>query len=298
MNARFGQPRDGSLEGVRDLYLDLLAKALTHTLYHEIDQAEVPDEIKEALAEEMATAEDAWLIGEPEIARAQGRDWPALAQTMVGLDRLGNVRHCVEQVIADDVPGDLIEAGVWRGGVGILMRAVLKAHGVSNRDIWLADSFQGLPPPKDDYPADAGDRSHAMDQLSVTADEVRENFRRYGLLDKRLHFVEGWFADTLPGLKGRTWSVIRLDGDMYESTMDGLTNLYPGLSPGGFLIIDDYGLPACREAVEDYRSEHGITEPIEEIDWVGAFWRRDAGQRRPRRRLRRAGGARPSKLAS
>jgi O-methyltransferase len=86
--------------------------------------------------------------------------------------------------------------------------------------------------------------------------------------------LEGWFRDTLPPLRGRRWAVVRLDGDMYESTMDGLVNLYDGLSAGGFLIIDDFSHPGCRQAVEDFRRQHGIDEPIEKIDWTGVFWRK------------------------
>ena len=278
--------RQGSAADLRDAYIELLIGALTHTLYAELDLVDVPDEIREALEEEMKTAEDAWILGRPDIARAQGRDWPRLAQTMVGIERLRNVRFAVERVIAERIPGDLIEAGTWRGGVGILMRGLLRAHGVTDRRIYLADSFQGLPEPSPDYPADEGDRSHAMEPLSVSVEEVRENFRRYGLLDDTVQFVEGWFRDTLPPLRGREWAVVRLDGDMYESTMDGLTNLYPGLAPGGFLIVDDYALPPCLEAVEDYRREHGITEKVHKIDWVGAYWRkRGATLRRAPREL-------------
>jgi hypothetical protein len=88
--------------------------------------------------------------------------------------------------------------------------------------------------------------------------------------------VKGWFEDTLPTLEDRRWAVIRLDGDMYESTMTALTHLYQNLSPGGYLIIDDYStVPACRRAVHDYRDEHGVTEPIKAIDWMGAYWRRN-----------------------
>src|SRR5262249_44290186 len=96
----------------------------------------------------------------------------------------------------------------------------------------------------------------------------------YGLLDDRVRFLEGWFKDTLPGVRDHPWSVIRLDGDMYESTMEALENLYPGLSPGGYLIVDDYSFEPCRRAVETYRRAHGITDPIEEIAWLGAYWRR------------------------
>jgi hypothetical protein len=138
----------------------------------------------------------------------------------------------------------------------------------------VADSFQGLPPPDDAYPADADSQLHVSESLAISRDEVAKNFERYGLLDDRVRFLEGWFKDTLPTLRDRSWSVVRLDGDMYESTMDGLTNLYPRLSVGGFLIVDDYEYEPCRRAVADYREANGIDEPIEPIDWLGAFWRR------------------------
>ena len=108
----------------------------------------------------------------------------------------------------------------------------------------------------------------------MSVESVRENFRRYGLLDDRVRFVEGWFRDTLPKLRTNTWALVRLDGDMYESTMDGLINLYDGLSVGGFLIVDDLALDPCREAVEDFRRERRIEDPIEEIDWTGGYWRK------------------------
>lgn len=113
------------------------------------------------------------------------------------------------------------------------MRAVLESCGEAQRRVWVADSFQGLPPPDAArYPADAGDRHHTYPQLSVDLDSVRENFRRYGMLDDQVQFVEGWFRDTLPSLVDQHWAVVRIDGDMYASTMDGLTHLYPTLSPG------------------------------------------------------------------
>jgi O-methyltransferase len=207
--------------------------------------------------------------------RRQGRDWPIYAQTMIGAKRLRNLRSCVQRVITEGVPGDLIEAGCWRGGASILMRGIVKASGERGRTVWAADSFAGVPPPNvDEYPADAGDLNYTAEQLAVPLEEVRANFRRYGLLDEGVQFLEGLFKDTLPTLADRRWAVIRLDGDLYESTMDGLENLYPRLSVGGFLIIDDYGWENCRQAVEDYRDRHGISEPIERIDWVGAYWRR------------------------
>jgi O-methyltransferase len=268
------QTRARNLAELRGVYLDLLIGALTHTIYSGADTPEVPPELAERLVPVMADAKDRWMIMHPEAARVEGRDWPLFAQTMIGLKRLRNVRHCVETALAEDVPGDLIEAGVWRGGVGILMRGVLKAYGVDDRVVWVADSFRGLPSPDPDH--DRGFQSHELELLAVPREEVSENFRRYGLLDEQVRFVEGWFGDSLPALRNVRWSVVRIDGDMYGSTMDGLVNLYDGLSPGGFLIVDDFALQPCREAVEDFRRDRGIDEPIEQVDWTGVFWRKRA----------------------
>jgi len=265
------------LQTPRELYLDLLERAVTHTLYFPPDKRKPPEYVRESFAKEFE--KQGLELGDLNDVerRAEGRDWPVYAQTMVGLERIRNVRECTERVLADGVPGDLIEAGVWRGGTAIMMRGVLKAHRVADRTIWAADSFQGLPKPDPErFPADAQDRGFEAEELKISVDEVRNNFHRYGLYDDQVRFLEGWFRDTLPTVADRRWALIRLDGDLYESTMDGLVNLYPQLSPGGFLIIDDYGWENCRKAVEDFRREHGITEPIERIDWVGAFWRKSS----------------------
>lgn len=217
----------------------------------------------------------------PREAWDTGYGWPATypsnVDTMIGLRRLDNLVDCVETVLRDRVPGDLIETGVWRGGATILMRAILAARGDRKRRVYVADSFRGLPPPNvADYPQDEGLDLSTEPQLAVSLDEVVANFDRYGLLDEQVQFLEGWFKDTLPTVKDRTWAVIRLDGDLYESTMDALTNLYAGLSPGGFVIVDDYGAyQSCRQAVHDFRDRNGITEEIRHIDWTGACWRRD-----------------------
>jgi O-methyltransferase len=201
--------------------------------------------------------------------------WPLDADTMLSAERLANVRACVESVLADDVPGDLIETGVWRGGATILMRGILAAHGVADRRVWVADSFQGLPPADAEaFPADAGSPFHEWDLLAVSEDEVRAAFARYGLLDEQVRFLPGWFRDTLPTLAHERFAVVRLDGDMYESTWVALDSLYPRLSVGGYLIVDDYAIRACRKAVADYRAREGIDEPIVRIDETGAYWRK------------------------
>jgi len=208
--------------------------------------------------------------------RDEGRYRPRYATTMIGPKRLGNLRYCVETVLAEGIPGDLIETGVWRGGACIFMKAVLTAHGDTNRRVFVADSFAGLPAPDEEkYPADRGALWHTdSEYLAVTEPQVRANFDKFGLLDERVVFLRGWFKDTLPTLPSERLAVIRLDGDLYESTMDGFRNLYHKLSPGGFCIIDDYGIDTCKQAVDDFRRDNGITEELQTIDWTGRFWRK------------------------
>lgn len=195
---------------------------------------------------------------------------------MVGQQRLANVRWAVETVLDEQIPGDLIETGVWRGGVTILMRGILEAWGDTDRTVWVADSFQGLPAPDGErFPADVGHDWSAVAALAVSADQVRANFDRYGLLDDRVQLLEGWFADTLPEAPIGQLAVLRLDGDLYQSTIDALNALYHRVSPGGFVIVDDYGAwEPCRQAVDDFRATHQITDPMVEVDWTGIYCRR------------------------
>jgi O-methyltransferase len=199
----------------------------------------------------------------------------ALAFTMIGRQRLDNLHFCCEEVLKHQVPGDFIETGVWRGGAVILMRAVLLAYGVEDRLVWVADSFAGLPRPNEEkYALDRGDRHHTRDELKVPLETVESNFSAFGLLDSHVRFLKGWFSETLPGAPIERLAILRLDGDMYESTIDSLTWLYHKLSRGGFLIVDDYGLSGCRRAVDDFRAQHGIREPMKRIDWTGVYWQR------------------------
>jgi O-methyltransferase len=242
----------------RSRYLDLLKKILINTIYLEHDPSLLVVDANES----------------PEDRRSLGRDWPTMALSMVGMTRLNHLQSCIEDVISRGVPGDLIETGVWRGGATILMRAVLAASDVSDRIVWAADSFCGLPPPNPErFPVDEGDPHHTFGYLSVSLETVRANFEKFGLLDDQVRFVEGFFSDTLPTLPAECFSVLRLDGDMYESTWVSLENLYPRLSQGGYVIIDDYGvLPRCAAAVEDYRFQAGITTPMHEVDWSARYW--------------------------
>lgn len=214
-------------------------------------------------------------IHDPVEVRELGNDWPAEAETMIGTRRLNNLHRCVRDVLQQGVPGDLIETGVWRGGATIFMRGALNAYRDTTRAVWVADSFEGLPKPSGKFEADR-EANYWKDAhwLAVSLEEVQENFRRYSLLDERVRFLKGWFKDTLPTAGIERLAVMRLDGDMYESTMDALVPLYPRLSSGGYCIIDDYALPECRAAVDDFRTREHITEPIQRIDHWGVFWQK------------------------
>jgi O-methyltransferase len=243
----------------RQMYCDLLVRIIANTIYAD-------------------PSGDPWHERrfDPE-ARTNGRDWPTVAHSMAGTLRLDNLKDLTQRVLDEGVPGDFIETGVWRGGCCILMRGVLAANGVADRRVYVADSFAGLPPPDAAlYPADAGDAHSTHAELAISVEQVRENFARYGLLDAQVVFLEGWFEDTLPTLGGNRFALIRLDGDMYGSTICSLRNLYPRLSSGGFAIIDDYhAVPGCRQAVHDYFNETGIAPPLVEIDWTGIYWRKE-----------------------
>lgn len=209
--------------------------------------------------------------------RQKGLDWPMMqAQTMVGLDRLNNIQDLLEDVIERGVEGDVIETGVWRGGASIFMRAVLKAHDVTDKKVWVCDSFEGLPLPEPDkYPADAGDAHHTFHFLAVSQETVAANFEKYGLLDDQVKFVKGYFENTLADVPAEKFCLLRLDGDMYSSTIVALKELYPKLSSGGYIIIDDFNLGPCVDAVNDYRRDNNISAPITDVDGSGAFWRKE-----------------------
>jgi O-methyltransferase len=273
-------------------YIELLKGCLTRELFIDEELTEVsgwPRTVALGKPREVWAELDrmGWKIVKPttrQVARLRGKDVPPHAETMIGRKRIDNLHQAVETVLDESVPGDLVETGVWRGGAAILMRGILVAHGVEDRLVWACDSFQGLPEPDvGQYPIDESlrldpeaKRERSMKSvLVVSLDEVKANFEHYGLLDDGVRFLEGWFSDTLPGAPIDRVAVLRVDGDLYESTMDALVNLEPKVSAGGYVIIDDYnGLEACRTAVDEYRKERGIDDTIEEIDWTGVWWRK------------------------
>ena len=208
--------------------------------------------------------------------REHGLDWPILGQTMTGLKRLNALQGIVETVIKEKVPGDLLETGVWRGGSCILMKAIVELHDETDRKVWVCDSFEGLPPPDiNKWEHDAGDVLYQHDMLRISQEQVAGNFEKYNLLDDRVKFVKGFFEDTLPDLDPGPLAVLRLDGDMYGSTMVALESLYDNVSKGGFIIVDDYFVQeSCKQAIADFCEKRGITANMEQIDQDSVWWRK------------------------
>ena len=208
--------------------------------------------------------------------------------TMLSLERLHNAAEAIVYVDQNGLAGDVVEVGVWRGGGSIVMRAAVLT-GLGQRNSWLFDSFAGLP--KDDDPRDAAIDArlpvqYRMDPAGSYADTggvegVRRNFvRQLGDDLKGIHFVPGLYVDTLPTAAVERIAVLRLDGDRYSSTMEILTHLYPKVSPGGVVIIDDYGWwPQNREAVHHYFESIGldVTALLQRVDCTGRYFIKPGG---------------------
>jgi O-methyltransferase len=289
---------------VQQRYLDLLRRSLINELYLENDARllyvlgalQVGQGIEGDVLRNIRTRRPA-LVAKLAADREEGSPWwnvPVrqadgteqivsmrnfcdFTHSMIGAKRMRNIEECLDRVREENIPGDVAETGVWRGGAAVFMRGYLAAYGMDDRLVWAADSFEGLPKPTSQ--ADLGfDYSSATTPiLAVSLDEVRELFERYGLLDDGVRFLKGWFRDTLPAAPIKALSLLRLDGDLYESTRDGLQALHDKVVPGGFILVDDYGdFPPCRKAVDEFRAERGIDAPIVKVDWSGVYWRKAA----------------------
>ena len=284
-------------------YLDLLKKSLLNELYPELEaqllhtvlclahrqpvqldelwRARDNPQLLAAIREVRAGGDSFALRGLDAngkvIDRPDLRNHTEFAHTMIGRLRLDHLQRLAEKAIADGIPGDFLEAGVWRGGACVLLAGVLAAYEVRDRCVWVADSFQGMPRPARAEDAGWDMSADVLPVLSVSEADVRQLFERYGLLDERIRFLPGWFKDSLPGCPVQQLALLRVDGDLYESTRDVLENLYARVADGGYVIVDDYrSLPPCRQAVEDFRAAHAIQAPLENIDGHAVFWRKGA----------------------
>lgn len=189
----------------------------------------------------------------------KGRDGdtlPSGALSLISYDRMSDLETFLRDIADRQIEGEVIEAGVWKGGASIFMRAVMNSLGL-NKTLYVADSFDGVPPPDPSrYPVDAGDYHHTLDYLKVPRYEVEANFLRFSQWEN-VTFVEGLFKDTLH-LINASFSLVRLDGDLYESTLDSMAALYPKLSVGGYCIVDDWGgTLTAGPAVRDYMASIG-----------------------------------------
>lgn len=277
-------PTDISPRTPEELYLDLLKKILTRALIAKgterhtirpggpksrllcrLNQLVAPYKL-EAVRLVRTTPNDYLESGHEATNRVES------AETMLGIRQLEHMQECVANVLKQGVPGDLLEAGVWRGGMTIFMRGALKAYGVTDKKVWVVDSFAGLPEPEAKQEYDDWKKG----DMAVGLEEVQSNFKRYGLLDEQVVFVKGYFSDTLPRATIDRLAILRVDADLYSSTLDVLNNLYSRLSIGGYAIFDDYqNLPDCKRAVDEFRIEKGITEELRPVDQRAVYWRRE-----------------------
>jgi O-methyltransferase len=272
-----GFPMNFSTTIERDTqYLDLLKQVLSGSLYPESAWQRIhkPSGLLNRALLKLLGRKGYILVKPKEfnaVKREGGEDWPLIGYSMIGHKRLDNIRDLIATVVAEDIPGDFVECGVWRGGGSMYAKAVLNHLG-SDRAVWCCDSFEGMPVQRKEDKADPALAGHPY--LAVSVEAVRANFERLGLLDNNVKFVKGWFSESLPKAPIERISVLRLDGDYYSSTMDALNSLYDRVSKGGFVIVDDYNaFESCKKAISDFHRDRGISPEMIPIDRIGAYWR-------------------------
>ena len=203
------------------------------------------------------------------------------AYTMTSPERLFALIQAVRYVAKAGVPGDIVECGVWRGGSMMAAARTLIECGDQTRALYLFDTFEGMSAPTDKDVAIDGQSADALltrqdksDPRSAwclaTIEDVKSGMSSTRYPTDRIRYIRGKVEDTIPGNAPEKISILRLDTDWYESTKHELENLYPRLSPGGVLIIDDYGhWKGAREAVDEYLKTKGIKLLLNRIDYTG-----------------------------
>jgi hypothetical protein len=295
-----GATSSSVVSSASDLYLDLVVRSLTDYL-----GADLTPGWKDIVLEETAGSAE----GAVDSSGADGTAWDlplghsyggfalsgALntadyprAFTSLSVGHLHHLLFCIDHVLSRGIEGDFIEAGVFRGGATILMRAALAAreaespapnysttHGAPRR-VFVADSFEGIPPSRRAVGGgiEKEDCDAWTERYAVSLAEVRANFRRFGLLDERVTFLPGFFNVSLPPVFGGPnafappqqpppkLSIVRIDADAYDGVRDALEALYPRLAVGGVLIIDDWHLVGAAAAAHEYRAAHHIRAPV------------------------------------
>ncbi len=268
--------------GLDQLYLDLLKRALTRALIAKNIERHSLNPRRPVLAitnRFIKTFLSPLKLGLVKLVRSGIEDYTESthsansrneeAETMLGIKQLDQMQAAITDVVNSNIPGDVLEAGVWRGGMTILMRGVLRALNDESRNVWVVDSFEGLPEPDDEQDS----FGWVEEDMSVSLEDVKNNFRRYGLLDDKVKFLKGFFDYSLPQAPIDQLSILRVDADLYESTLSVLESLYPKLSVGGYAIFDDYiNLKDCQRAINEYRQKFDIIDEIVEIDQRAVYW--------------------------
>jgi O-methyltransferase len=197
--------------------------------------------------------------------------------TMTSPERVYMCARATEHIIRHGIPGDIVECGVWRGGSMMAIALTLIRLGDQTRDLYLFDTFEGMPSPTAhdrDFTGRAGaskvaagTRPDGRSWLYASLEQVRQAVLGTGYDPARVHFVKGKVEDTLPAGAPQQVSLLRLDTDWYESTRHELRHLYPRLARGGVLIIDDYGYwKGARQATDEYLLEQRIPLLLNRID--------------------------------
>jgi cephalosporin hydroxylase len=194
-----------------------------------------------------------------------------LPYASMGRTRLDHLERCLDEVRSGSVAGDLVECGTGRGGGAIFLRGYLDAHEIPDRVVWVADTFRAAQAPAPE-PRNVDER---MAGLQADLNMVRDAFHRFELLDGRVRFLTGPFDATLPTAAIERIAVIRLGKGIGAEAGTILELLYPKLSIGGFVVVDDHADSACAGAVEQFRAVHGLAEPLDAVDWSGVAWRKD-----------------------
>jgi O-methyltransferase len=188
--------------------------------------------------------------------------------TMISARRGRMLHDLARRVEREGVPGALVDCGVWNGGSTILLH-----HGAPSRDVWAFDSFEGLPEPGAlDGPESAGWQGECLG----SEEKLRAGFARFGD-PARLNVVKGWFQDTFGDAAANVSEVaiLHVDGDWYESVLLTLRTFYQRISPGGWIVLDDYGhWIGARRATDDFRREVGDDTPMVRVDYAGRCWRK------------------------
>ncbi len=255
------------------MYLDLLRKCVTREMFADTGYAVTPrgHTLKSRMAKvvlEILSRKQLKLVRENQTTledKLEGRGWPGTAESMSGSRRLEFFQKVLYVIERDGVRGDFFEGGCWRGGAVIMMLGALRALGMSDRKVWAADSFEGYPAPGPDSTAEDRFLYEQGSYFRISRGDFEANVAKYQLMSDALVVLEGYFDRSLPTAPIDRLALIRIDIDGYEGTRAILENLYPKLSPGGFVVVDDYGVEGARRAIDGYLAEHHPSASIRSI---------------------------------